>query len=129
MSYGTAALLYTTKNHKRTAGQRVSLTTTGPEPSFPPRILFLVHLLVLHLLPLLFFLHLFVLFLLFFLFFFLILLVLLPLILLLLFPLPEIKQIDLRLDQGEGEEREKKDGPGPVMVSDTLSPAVHISNS
>ena len=28
--------------------------------------------------------------------------------------------------RSEGEFKEKKAGPGPVMVSDTLSPAVHI---
>ena len=27
---------------------------------------------------------------------------------------------------GEKEQEEEKDGPGPVMVSDTLCPAVHI---
>ena len=33
-------------------------------------------------------------------------------------------------EEGEAEkDEEKKDGPGPVMVSDTLCPAVHILGS
>ena len=31
-----------------------------------------------------------------------------------------------RVEEGRKRTEEKKDGPGPVMVSDTLCPSVHI---